>query len=140
LLMFSFTLSLFLCCCPRRWGETMSLNCGHKRTYCSPLRRYEYGSHGGMILTVESRRIRRRPCPSATFSTTNRTWSDSGANSVLRVLCSFTSLSPSLYFSVSFIYNPELTYNPTATSLYVSGFQHVGSWPPGSRGVIKEVS
>jgi hypothetical protein len=34
--------------------------------------------HGGMILTEENRRTRRRTCPSATLSTTNPTWTDPG--------------------------------------------------------------
>jgi hypothetical protein len=36
-------------------------------------------SHGGMILTRENR-ILRKPCPIATWSTTNHTWTDMGAN------------------------------------------------------------
>jgi hypothetical protein len=39
----SFPLSLYLTkllsCCSCRWGETLSLNYGHERTYCSSLRR-----------------------------------------------------------------------------------------------------
>jgi hypothetical protein len=35
---------------------------------------------GGMILTGENRRIRRKTFSSATFSTTNLTWIDEGAN------------------------------------------------------------
>jgi hypothetical protein len=41
-------------------------------------------SDGGMILTGENRRTRRKTCPSATLSTTNPTWIDPGANPVLR--------------------------------------------------------
>jgi hypothetical protein len=37
-------------------------------------------SDGGMILTGESRRPRRKTCHSATLSTTNPTWIDPGAN------------------------------------------------------------
>jgi hypothetical protein len=37
-------------------------------------------SDGGMILTGETRRTRRKTCPSATLSTTNPTWIDPGAN------------------------------------------------------------
>jgi hypothetical protein len=40
-------------------------------------------SSGGMILTGENRRTWRKSCPSATLSTTNRTWTDLGENSVL---------------------------------------------------------
>jgi hypothetical protein len=36
--------------------------------------------HGGMILTGENRRTRRKPCPSATLSTKNTTWADKGTN------------------------------------------------------------
>jgi hypothetical protein len=39
---------------------------------------------GGMILTGENRRTRGKTCPSATLSTTNPTWIDSGANQGLR--------------------------------------------------------
>jgi hypothetical protein len=39
---------------------------------------------GGMILTGENRRTRRKTCPSATLSTTNPTWIDPGANPGLR--------------------------------------------------------
>jgi hypothetical protein len=41
-------------------------------------------SDGGMILTGENRRTRRKTCPSATLSTTNPTWIDPGTNSGLR--------------------------------------------------------
>jgi len=41
-------------------------------------------SDGGMILTGENRRTRRKTCPSATLSTTNPTWIDPGANPGLR--------------------------------------------------------
>jgi hypothetical protein len=61
------------------WGETKSLNC-HWRTYCSSPRSYELESDGGMILTGENQRTRRRTCPSATMSTTNPTWIDPCAN------------------------------------------------------------
>jgi hypothetical protein len=39
---------------------------------------------GGMILTGENRRTRRKTCLSATLSTTNPTWIDQGANPGLR--------------------------------------------------------
>jgi hypothetical protein len=41
-------------------------------------------SNGGMILTGENRRSRRKTCPSATLSTTNPTWLDPRANPGLR--------------------------------------------------------
>jgi hypothetical protein len=37
-----------------------------------------------MKLTEETRRTRGKTCPSATLSTTNPTWTDSGSNPVLR--------------------------------------------------------
>jgi hypothetical protein len=39
-------------------------------------------SDGGIILTGENRRTRRKTCPSATLSTTNSTWIDPDANHV----------------------------------------------------------
>jgi hypothetical protein len=41
-------------------------------------------SSGGMILTGENRRTRRKTCPSVTLSTTNLTWAALGANMGLR--------------------------------------------------------
>jgi hypothetical protein len=41
-------------------------------------------SDGGMILTEDNRRTRRKTYPSATFSTTNPTCTDPGANPGLR--------------------------------------------------------
>jgi hypothetical protein len=41
-------------------------------------------SDGGMILTGENPRTRRKNCPSATLSATNPTWIDPGANPGLR--------------------------------------------------------
>jgi hypothetical protein len=41
-------------------------------------------SDGGMILTGENRRTRRKTCPSATLPTTNPTWIFPGANPGLR--------------------------------------------------------
>jgi hypothetical protein len=38
-----------------------------------------------MILTGENRRNQREACPSVTLFTTNPTWTDPGANLVLRV-------------------------------------------------------
>jgi hypothetical protein len=40
--------------------------------------------NGGMILTGENRRTRRKPCTSATLSNTNPTWMDPNANPGLR--------------------------------------------------------
>jgi hypothetical protein len=41
-------------------------------------------SHGAMILTVGSQRTWRKPCPSATLSTTNQICNEPGANTGLR--------------------------------------------------------
>jgi hypothetical protein len=41
-------------------------------------------SDGGMILTGENRRTRRKTCPSATLSIADPTWIDPGANPGLR--------------------------------------------------------
>jgi hypothetical protein len=57
---------LFFC----GWGETMSPNCGHQRTHCSSPDIWVW-SPGGMILTGETRRTRRKTCPCATLSATN---------------------------------------------------------------------
>jgi hypothetical protein len=66
-------------------GLRLTLNCGHQRAYCSSLRLYmSTEGHSGMILTEETRRTRRKTCPSATLSTTNPTWIDPGANVGLR--------------------------------------------------------
>jgi hypothetical protein len=63
------------CCCSCGWGEIMSLNCGHQRTYCSsPRWNMSMESHDEIILTEENRRARRKTCPSATLSTINPTW------------------------------------------------------------------
>jgi hypothetical protein len=68
-----------------RWGETMSLNGGHQRAYCSSARLCtSMEHHGGMILTKENRRTRRRTCPSATFTATNPALTEPDANPGLR--------------------------------------------------------
>jgi hypothetical protein len=65
--------------CTCRWGE--SLNCGHQRAYCSsPMWYMSMENHGGIIFTAKNRRTRRKPCLSATLSTTNPTWTDQGTN------------------------------------------------------------
>jgi hypothetical protein len=51
----------------------MSLNCSHQRAL-SPRFHVSVENHSRMILTGENRRTRRKSCPSATFSTTNPTW------------------------------------------------------------------
>jgi hypothetical protein len=57
------------CSCSCRWGETVFLNCRHQRTYCSSTRWYmSMEGHGGMILTWENQRTRRKIQPSATLS------------------------------------------------------------------------
>jgi hypothetical protein len=70
------------CCCSCRCGETVSLNCGLWRAYCSsPRLCVRQESHGGVILTGENRKSRKKTCPSATFSTSDPTWIDSGLRS-----------------------------------------------------------
>jgi hypothetical protein len=65
------------CCWSWWWGEIMSLNCGHQRAcFSSPTWHMSMGSHGGMILTGENWRTRRKKCPRATLPTKNPTWTD----------------------------------------------------------------
>jgi hypothetical protein len=69
---------VYNCCCSCRWSETSSLNYG-QRAYCSHPRCYiSIESHGGMILTGENRRTRRKTCHSATLHNSNPT--NPGAN------------------------------------------------------------
>jgi hypothetical protein len=71
--------------CRFRWGETTSVNCYHQQTYCSSPRWFmSMENDGGMILTRENRRTRRKTRPNSTLSTTNLTWIDPGANPGLR--------------------------------------------------------
>jgi hypothetical protein len=59
----------FGCCwyCSCRCGETMSLNCGHQRAYCSYPRWYmSTESNGGMIFTGETKELGEKICPNAT--------------------------------------------------------------------------
>jgi hypothetical protein len=68
-------------CCSCRWGETMSLNCGHERAYCSSPDIWVWR------VTVEWywQEIQgEETCPSSSLSTTNPTWSHPGANPGLR--------------------------------------------------------
>jgi hypothetical protein len=72
------------CCCSCRWGEAMSLNCGHQWAYYSYLRqKMKVESHGGMVLTGEIRSTRRETCPSATLFNTNPTRTDPSAKANL---------------------------------------------------------
>jgi len=58
-------------------GENISLNYGHQRAYYLFSGKYtNVESNGGMILTGENVRTRRKSCPSAILSTTNPTWTD----------------------------------------------------------------
>jgi hypothetical protein len=57
-------------CC----GGTCCLDCSSPRWYMS------IESYGGLLLTEENLRTQRRTCPSATLSTTNYIWTDSGSN------------------------------------------------------------
>jgi hypothetical protein len=50
--------------CSCRWGEAMSLNCGHQRAYCSSRRWYmSMANHGSMILTGETEELGETPAP-----------------------------------------------------------------------------
>jgi hypothetical protein len=53
---------------------------GNIKKYMSHVCRMNMESHGGIILTGEKRRIRRKSYPSATLSITNPTWTDPGVN------------------------------------------------------------
>jgi hypothetical protein len=80
LLLFPHACSRRYCSC--RCGETMSLNCGHQRVIFYPPDIWVWRA------TVEwyrgKRKPRRKTCPIATFSTTNRPWTYLGANTSLR--------------------------------------------------------
>jgi hypothetical protein len=68
------------CTCLCWWSETTSLNCGHQWVHCSSSRWcMSMDSHGRMIL-MGNRRTRRKTCPSATLTSANPTWTDSGMN------------------------------------------------------------
>jgi hypothetical protein len=60
------------CCFSYRLGETMSLNCGHQRAYCSSSQLiYECGDP-----QWKNQKARSKTCPNAILSTTNPTWTD----------------------------------------------------------------
>jgi hypothetical protein len=63
-----------------RGDKTVSLNYGHHPACCSSPDDTSMKSLGGMILTGENRKTRRKTCPDATLSTTNSTWIDPGSN------------------------------------------------------------
>jgi hypothetical protein len=73
-----------LTCCSCRRGETMSLNCGHKRAYCtSPRWHMSMESHGGLILTGETEELEEKPvpvplCPSKILD--GLTWREPGSH------------------------------------------------------------
>jgi hypothetical protein len=59
----------------------VSPNYGLLQACCSSPRWHErLQNHGGMILTGENRRTRRKSCLTATLSITTQTWTDPGAN------------------------------------------------------------
>jgi hypothetical protein len=67
-----------------RWGDTMSLNWGYQRDYCSSSRWYvSMESQGEMILTGGNQWTRRKTCQNATLSIKNPTLTDSGTNAGL---------------------------------------------------------
>jgi hypothetical protein len=52
------------CCLSCRWGEAMSLNCGHQRAYClSPWWYMNMENNGEMILTGETEELGEKPVP-----------------------------------------------------------------------------
>jgi hypothetical protein len=52
------------CCLSCRWGEVMSLNCGHQRAYClSPWWYMNMENNGEMILTEETEELGENPVP-----------------------------------------------------------------------------
>jgi hypothetical protein len=54
-LILSYAISSHCCCCCLCWSETISLNCGHQRDYCSSLWWYaSLENYGGMISTGEN--------------------------------------------------------------------------------------
>jgi hypothetical protein len=87
-------------------------------------------SHGGMILTGEKWRTRRKTCPSTTLSTTNPTWTDPGGNPGLyceRLATSHLSYGTAL--EVSYI-SRKLRYNAgiNVTYLFVYRLWNLVSW------------
>jgi hypothetical protein len=51
------------CCCSCRLFETVSLNCGHQRAYCTSRQQYmSMERHGGMKLTGQNRITQRKCC------------------------------------------------------------------------------
>jgi hypothetical protein len=65
-----------------RCGETVSLNCGHQRAYCSSSSCWPNMNMEPRCNDTDrgNRRTRRKPCSSATLSTTNPTWIDLDGN------------------------------------------------------------
>jgi hypothetical protein len=67
-----------VCCCSCRWEETcLRTAATNEPTVHQPGEKNMY-NHGGMILTEENHRTRRKTCLIATMSTTNPTWTDPG--------------------------------------------------------------
>jgi hypothetical protein len=71
-------------CCSCRWGETVSLNCCLYGPIFHPQNDMSMENYGGMILTGENRRTRRKTSPSANLYTRNPTRSDTGPKASLR--------------------------------------------------------
>jgi hypothetical protein len=69
-----------------RWGgsSTQAWMPTHDSVLRIPPDDMSLESDGGIILTGENRRTRRKTCPSATLSTTNPTWIQPVANPSLR--------------------------------------------------------
>jgi hypothetical protein len=90
---------------PYRWGETMSMNCGHQRAHCLCPRWYtRIKNHGGMILTGENSRFLHQSSlpiipalPSSTKAGGFDEWNDEYPYSPLRLHGVYGSALPLLF-------------------------------------------
>jgi hypothetical protein len=83
-------------------------------------------SDGGMIMTGENRRSRRKTCPSTTLSTTNLTWIYPGANPGLRVERRLTIIALTLNsINTLWGYNAELLIAKTGGRTIPLGFKEL---------------
>jgi hypothetical protein len=73
-------------CCSCRWGETVSLNCGHQRpiVHTPGNINYEYEQPRWNDIDRGKQKNSKKTCPTATLSNTNLTWTDQVANPGLR--------------------------------------------------------
>jgi hypothetical protein len=86
---------------------------------------------GGMILTGENQRTRRKTCPSATLSTTNPIWIDQGANPEL--LGQWPATEPPELRHGQRISEDSHRFNSIQLSLRFHGLMLVGTASPGSQ-------